>query len=435
MNRSALLIRIVILAGIILLILSNGPAISREIEYQECTGLIVTGLPSENKTTLVGQSWDARPYPQVFGLRMVTDKETGIKVISDARFRKCPRLSSTGVFHTQNYRSCAVCWDDDPGNSETLYGLKTGEILAKAKNAKEAIELAEKVAQEFGIRSGAGGAKVFADADEVYMIEGQAPGEYDILGPYKDIAVAHANAYLSPSLKQSSEDFNAGYWRQQRAQELLDMRARSMEKVGRMGGLINPQYMMKIFRDHIDGFNWVNCYEHDGNNRSIAGWGSKGRTVFAIFADLPKEDRDVLSVIWTTPNYPPLTPFLPFFIGMPQIPPSFAVGEENKTKVFVELINVVRFNLDFADQVQKFWEAFDDQTTRELSIVLREVKQMLKEGKKEQAGEWLYQYVNNRCEQAVKYAQELTVAINAKGLIKVDPSVFREILEPPRDNR
>ncbi|MBN1543292.1 hypothetical protein JW992_14215 [candidate division KSB1 bacterium] len=423
---------IVFLAGLFL----AGPLNGQEYgEFAGCTGLIAAGNVTESGHTLVGQNWDALPYPQIFGLRMTLDPETGIKVIWDARFRKVPRLNSAGVLHTQNYRSCRDCWTAETGNKKTLYGKPGDEIMSKARSAEEAVALARAIADSQGVRSSAGGAKVYADADGVYMIEGHAPGVYEILGPWRNVAIAHSNAYLSAKMKEKTEYWPAGVNRMLRAQELLDARANANTIMGLPGGNISSQYFMSILRDHVDGFNWVNGYGSDGNNRSIANWGSRGRTVFAIFGELPPEHRDVLSILWSTPNYPPFSPFLPFFIGLSKIPDSFAVGEKNQTRVFVELVNVLRYNLDYTEAVEKFWRAFDDETVRQLSIIRREVIQALASDDRSAATRILDTYVDDRCLQAVDYARALTEEINSRGLIRVQTRVFREILEPAPDTR
>jgi len=45
----------------------------------------------------------------------------------------------------------------------------------------------------------------------------------------------------------------------------------------------------------------------------------------------------------------------------------------------------------------------------------------------------LYDSSNNKCELAIKYAQELTKAVNAHGLIKVDVAPYKLLLEPGRN--
>jgi len=405
-----------------------------------CTGAIAVGNVSS--TTLVGQNWDTGyPWPQVFGLRMTTNEETGIKVIWDARYRKVPRLSSEGVTHTQNARTSpgAFTWKSETGNEKTLYGLDYGHaILGKAHSAKEAIQMAEEIAKEYGVRSGTGGAKMYGDPYEVYLIEGNGPDQYDVM-QFENEAVAHANAYLSPKLKPTLESNSSGLARMQSMARLLALRDNTGYQFGSARGNIDTEYFMSLFRYHV--WEWediarpMNKWEvgMQGDYGNICRWGATSGSTFASFAELPKSNTDMFSIFWTTAGIPHLGPYLPFFIGIPKIPPSFAVGEENQTKVFAELDKVVRFNLNYGAEVELFWQAFDRQTILECKYVKIDAKALIDEGKKDEAGMVLYDYVENRCDQAIKYAQELTKAINEKGLVKINAEIFYDWPEPPAD--
>lgn len=399
---------------------------------ESCTGIIVVGNVSADGKTRMGQTWDIGPMPLVFGLRITVDEETGIRVIWDARTRKVPRMNNYGVCHTQNYRTDCKAMTEDPDNLKTLYGDTGDVILSKAKTAKEAIDMAIVIADRDGVRSQCGGAKVYADKDEVYMIEGGDIGSYAI-SHYTNIALAQSNTIINPAWKDH-EAFLCGMTRMLAAQEYLDQFVRANEPYGKSGGQISSPIIMKAFRLHEGGFSRL--YQGNGWLKgTVASLGHQGGTEFASFGEIDKKYTNTLSIFWTTPFYPVFTPFIPFFVGIEKIPPSFAVGEENKTHVFVELINAIRYNMDLADEVQEFWESFENQTLCEIWHLRQDVISLLKDGDEKGAEEMLYDFVNDKCELAVEYAQGLTKAVNAHGLIKVKVAPFKMLLEPGRDRK
>ena len=91
--------------------------------------------------------------------------------------------------------------------------------------------------------------------------------------------------------------------------------------------------------------------------------------------------------------------------------------------------------MDLADEVQEFWESFEDQALREIWHLRKDVISLLKDGDEKGAEKMLYDFVNDKCELAVEYAQELTKAVNAHGLIKVKVAPFKMLLEPGRDRK
>lgn len=419
---------------VLMFVITLAPAVAVYADLEDeggCTGLIVVGYENADGVTRVGQNWDAYPYPQVFGLRMTIDEETGIKVIWDARFRKVPRLNSYGVYHSQNARSAAIRYTGDLDNLKTLYGDAGHTILSKAKSAKEAIDLAEEFAIEFGVRSGSGGGKVYADKDVAYLIEGWGPGDYAIT-EYRNAAVAHSNTILNPKIKWN-EMGPSGQGRMLRAQEMLNQYIQDNLRVGKLGGQISSAICMNIYRDTKDGFTRI--FRGDGNLGSVSSFGHGGCTTFSCFGELPKKHVDLLSILWTTPNYPPFSPFIPFYIGIDSIPSSFAVGKTNKTTAFVELANAVKYNMDMADEVQAFWESFEDQCLREQHILKKDVANFMADGNREAAVKMLTDYVDAKCELAVLYAQRLTEKVKETCLIEVDVSPFRDWPEPPRDRK
>ena len=82
--------------------------------------------------------------------------------------------------------------------------------------------------------------------------------------------------------------------------------------------------------------------------------------------------------------------------------------------------------MDYMDDVQKFWEAFEFLTVREKKDMESEVIQLADKGNKEGAQSILYDFVNKKCELAVAYAKELTKLIvegRAINEIRIDVSL------------
>ena len=121
----------------------------------------------------------------------------------------------------------------------------------------------------------------------------------------------------------------------------------------------------------------------------------------------------MLSIYWSTPHFPALGPFLPFFIGLTRIPPAFAEGETNQSDVFRELFNAVLYKTNYADDLQRFWESFDLQTVSELMLLESDVKTLAGRGDRKGAEAVLHNFSNGKCELAVTYAKQLLDVIVA----------------------
>ena len=133
-----------------------------------------------------------------------------------------------------------------------------------------------------------------------------------------------ANYNIDPAMQQL-EGRPSGMNRAARAQELIDERA----------GSITTPYLFSVLRDRdLYPFDSTLSYDNRGN---VAVWCYGGRTNYCHFEEISADYPDFLSVLWITPNFPVTSPFLPFFIGLEEVPPSFADADTNQTEVFQEL--------------------------------------------------------------------------------------------------
>ena len=399
--------------------IAEGPPVpASEATVEEdvgCTQLIVTGRAAWDLKTRNGGTYDTTPRPYKF-VKLTIDEETGIKVLWDMKSNKKSAvggLNSYGVCQKGGARPgpagsehrCAGWADKDEGYLLECAWMKADYpdakrfdrdyTLAHARSAKEAVEM---------------------------CIENLPEGTYEIT-PVRDAALSHSNFFLSPSGLLQWANVNKEYSenRAERVQELLD--ERSWFKSTSAQGEISTAYSFSILRDHQYPFDPVASYAKD-NRGNISRWGSIARTAYAYVCEVPREYTDLLSILFMTPNWPLTSPFLPFYIGITEVPKTFVDGPTNESGVFQELFNAVSYNLGYLDEVQSFWEAFDHNTIRDKVQLEKVIEDLVDDGNREEAERLLTKFCNDKCELAVAYAKELTKEIISRGLIEVDVSVY-----------
>ena len=377
-----------------------------------CTIFSSVGKNTADGNARLGQTNDGGQPMTRFAVGIFVNEKTGVKVIGAVNPLDSKkliswsvgypyRLNSAGVALTSAGRSAAFPPKGD--GDKTIYGRDGNEIIQTARTAKEAIDLAEKVAKTGGVRIGSGGSRTYVDKNEAYLLEGYGPGEYAIIGPMKDVSYAHANTIVSPKLKHL-EAYPMGFLRAKRAQELLDKRNWYSDSTPWREGQITSPYLFRCLRDHKTGLDQTYLWDNTGN---ISNWGYDQISRWAYVCEISATHPDLLSIYWTTPNFPPFSPFIPFFIGLNKVPPAFEAGPANKTDVFQNLIRAIGYNMEAADKVQAFWEAFEIETIREMRYVINNAKALVKAGDMKGAEAQLYEFTNSKCELAVTYAQRL----------------------------
>jgi len=394
-----------------------------------CTTILAIGKAARDGETLSGQVEELFSMTPRFAVDILVNEKTGIKLIGPAEPRWiCPALhylNSCGVALQSNARSNK--YPEQSDIQKSLYGREGMRILQEAHTAKEARDIAEEIARTGGCQpwlpgdSFGGGSRTFADKDEAYIVEGFGPGKYAVVGPKRDTAFAHANYVISPKLKRS-EVTPVGIRRAKRAQELLDQRMETVASVAcpTGAGSLTQAYFFRILRDHQYGFDQTYAYDDRGN---ISGWGYATTNQFAVVSAISVDYPDLLSTWWSTPNFAPFSPFIPFFIGINQVPPAFAVGKTNRTAIFHELVTAIGYNLSYADKIQQFWEAFEFQTLREMFYpwggVVAEAKIAMKAGDRKKAEDLLYEFTSKKCELALTYAAELREKVKSDCLVEL----------------
>jgi len=392
-------------ATILVLGLSTGAFVQGADEYNEdvdeCTTVIALGIATVDGNTRTGQTSDG--LASATGLKptrvvsITVDEGTGIKSIGGALNDQGVTAQHNGRRPLPGMKGRSDTWPDMNeayiveyafvrADNPDAYWSSSRKALAAAHTAKEAVDI---------------------------YVAGLPEGSYYIIGPLKNQAYGHANAYIAPELLSSQIDATYSRNRGQRAHDLLQERNSWRNATeSAVWGEISSLYLFGILRTHDTqwGFDstWTFYYEESGN---ICRWGHDAISSIGTVSEVNAEYPDMLSIYWCSPSFPAFCPFLPFFIGQDEIPPAFADGNANESDIFRELFSAVSYKMDYADDVQGFWESFDHQTVSELMFFYRDVKALLDDGDVKGAKQLLYNFSNAKSELAISYAKELVKLI------------------------
>lgn len=390
-------------ATILVLGLSTGAFVQEayDEDLDECTTVIAVGLATHDGNTRTGQTSDgiarATGLTPTRVVSITVDEKTGIRSIGGALNDQGVTAQHNGRRPLPGMRGRSDTWAD----ANEAYIVEYAYVVADHPDAVRSSS-----------RKALAAAHTAKEAVDIY-VAGLPEGSYYILGPFRNEAYGHANAYIEPELWPSQRDSTYSRNRGERAHELLQERNSWRNATeSSVWGEISSLYLFGILRTHDTpwGFNstWTFYYEESGN---ICRWGHDAISSIGTVSEVNAEYPDLLSIYWCAPAFPAFCPFIPFFMGLDEIPPAFADGEKNESDIFRELFSAVSYKMDYADGVQKFWESFDHQTVSELMFFYRDVEELLDDGDMEGAKQLLYNFSNAKSELAISYAKELVKLI------------------------
>jgi len=398
-------------------------------EGMGCTLVCAVGRSAADGRSVVGQTADLNSTHPYTAMNTSLNQETGIKTIGDAVTKDLVGevydppltygwLNNRGVsyqmqaLYSRNPVSGVAFTYTDSREAWTVevfgYKGKTADvtaILETATTAKEAVDLM------------------------VALLEGQELEDgtnYGITGPLRDRSYARGNLVRDPRLRLAQEKIPRGIIRQKRAEELLAARDWFNDAIPYAASQLEVGYFFSITRDHINSWEVQRSYASNDTG-DLSRWAYSGSTCWANVTEIDSESPDLLSIYWRTPNVPAFGPFIPFFIGLTEIPPAFAPGPQNQSGLFQELLNALNYNLDWADETQRFWESFDTETLRQVYDrpgVVTTCRQLVTADKRDDAQALLNAFVRQRLERAVTYARAIIARLNEEGLVKVNSDVF-----------
>jgi predicted GIY-YIG superfamily endonuclease len=313
--------------------------------------------------------------------------------------------------------------------------IKIGDLMGRSTNAEKCVKLLTKNLTKCGtgVESYWGQAMMIMDWRVGYLVEGldyvyDSSDNHAILGPMNDVVFAHANFYLDKRLRERQKGIGAGYSRAERMWELLvKQQYASITLQPDIKSGITLPYMIKVLRDRgtlTPQDNVMSPYTTPGQ-AAICLHGQEIMTYNAQVLIPAEENTDLLSVMWITLGEPNTTPFLPFYIGINDVPLQCKTTEA--AKVFHELRQVVNYHPEYFSRVQAYWTNFELQTIEEASRIEQEIKNLMEEVKdrkisrekaQKKSRRLLTEFVEITVGKALKSAQKMSGIIEKLPIVK-----------------
>jgi hypothetical protein len=303
-----------------------------------------------------------------------------------------------------------------------------GELLRTCNSAAEYVKIWSEDFTKYGSQTGIS-CNLVVDTKEGYCLEGANfvygdPSNHAIHGPMTDQVFVSANFFISKRLKAMAEaGIGAGYTRAKRMWELLIDRqydSITMQPVQPIqtgdkippfvrGGGITPAYFMKCLRDHgninpRDGS--FSCYVPEERGQgALCIHGLWEYTTNAYFGVARTEYTDLFTCEWITPNQPCISPFLPIYIGINELPK--ALGTTEAFDLFEKLRAKMNYHPEYRDEITQYWTGFEIRTIEESTLAEAEAAQLVDRGDENRARSVLTEFVARKCNEAMMVCQQM----------------------------
>jgi hypothetical protein len=381
--------------------------------FYNCTGALATGTTSA-KGNMVGQTSDlALPYWQSIKIELVTP-EKGYRYLrfNNPKMGSMAPLNEKGVGVTWYYRGAHAMPYKGPGKRRCI---TEDELLSQADSAKKYMELWSENVTRYGtgLPNGAG-ARLIADAKEGYLLEAANwvfgnPANHAITGPMTDQVFAHANFFVSKALKQVELGTGPGHERAKKMWELLV--AQQYDSIAGRNSGISLTYLMNCFRHHGDvspedgrlTMGGVPTGISDSSN--ICSHGLSIYSAHAHICAVVPECTDLLSCLWLTFGQPCISPFLPVYIGINEVPE--AIKTNNAAELFERLRLEIEYHPEYREEISHFWKIFEIQTVEESLVLQTDVAGLAASEKQNEARKRLTDFVDKKCTKALSEASQI----------------------------
>lgn len=377
-----------------------------------CTGALVTGTTSA-KGNMVGETSDlGLPYWQNVKIELVTPKKgyRYLRFINPKMGSMAP-LNEKGVGLTWYFRGARSIPYKSPSSRRCI---TEDELLSQADSAKKYVEIWSENVTRYGIGLPNGaGARLLVDPREGYLLEAANwvygnPANHAILGPMTDQVFAHANFFVAKALKQVELGVGPGHSRAKKMWELLIAQQYDSITSGSAG--ISLSYLMNCFKDHgsvspEEGRLTMGGVPDRMSGGNICRHGLSLYSAHAHICAVTAEHTDLLSCLWLTFGQPCISPFLPIYIGINEVPE--AMRTNAAARLFEQLRLEIEYHPEYREGVTHLWKIFEIQTVEESLALEMDAAGLAGSEKRGEARKRLNDFVEKKCTQALSEASQI----------------------------
>jgi hypothetical protein len=384
-----------------------------------CTEALVTGLTSL-KGNMNGQNVDSMVGMDMWpGFFRLVIPEEGNRYIVAGEGDFFVLVNEKGLCWTGGFRPAKTF----PPYSGTPEYLSRGELARISDSAAEYVELWSKNFTKYGTPGGSV-CTLIVDPKEGYLLEGANfvygdPANHNIQGPMTDQVFVSGNFFVSERLKGFAEaGIGAGYTRAKRMWELLIDRQYDCSVMQPSppagGGGISLPYFMSCWRDHGDippEEGRMSAYVPEERGEGVlCAHGITEYTSNAYIGVAREDHTNLLSCAWVTPSQPCISPFLPLYIGINEVPK--ALGTTEAFNLFEELRLSVERHPRYRQKITQHWTIFEIQVIEESYGVEKNSVSLAEGGDLDGARDVLTEFCEKKCAEALAAAKDMLKFLN-----------------------
>ena len=436
--------------GLIILLAFLAP-----INSEACTGGLSLGFPGGGQN-MIGATLD---WSSVLDLSMM--KATLVVSSGGYRYLRIAYGGQPGDGAWINekgvgYKDFSRLITNGPDVPEIDQNVVSDQLMKGSDSAKKLIQTWTPILEQYGCGQPKdamnGWAILVVDNDEGYLVEGGDTLEngsvkhlHGVIGPMKDTIFAQANYYLDETLRKYQGSFypdigvgGAGYERGRRMWNMLAQQQYNNITKGEGNGLIGVDYWMEVLRSRgtqtiKTNDPWKSLWYQkpldlasptQGEDAICKNMGAVGESIGLTYCGQIVRPSNrlphLLSCIWSGLGFPLTSPYLPFYIGINQVPEELASGDREGS--FASVFNTL-YNLVFEEKTVKgrrtlvpntgrlrmmveVWRSFDAGSLAQSEAIEANVESLAREGKEEEARTILTNFLRDRSSQAVSEAQK-----------------------------
>jgi hypothetical protein len=357
-----------------------------------CSAALATGSTSF-RGNLLAQSHDTGHYWETLRIHLVIPEKENryLRTCGPGPDNLIPVLSEKGVAMV-GFARPAMNFPAYPGAPKRV---TEDELIATSSSAREYIKTWSENMAQYGTEGFMGAnsiGRMMVDTREGYLFEGANwvygdPANHAIHGPMTDQIFACGNFFVNSGLKGKVEaGMGVGYNRAKRIWQLLVDRQYDChamegpyhnrpENAPYYGAGITLPYFMSVFRNHGNlspaESRMSNYVPEERGIEAVCIHGMNYYTKCATICSVVEDHADLFSCLWMTFGQPCLSPFLPVYIGVNELPEDITREANPVARVFEDLRLALEFRPDYAGKLTQYWTVFEIQAIEESARIER----------------------------------------------------------------